>query len=198
MPNDAPTRNAPELTTAVASWLAAEQQAPGTADDVDRGAAFGTAERALFQVFEALPTPSPTPGFADAVLARAGVVRARSRDLGVHLRFLVAAALVSTALASVVLVPTAWALLDKIGPATALVTIVQEVVALFAGALHATIALLPIGQGVATLARASWLIVTSPQGASFLLLLTALTFGLSRWLVALVTAPRSLHHATPA
>lgn len=81
-------------------WLAAERS--------DRPDA---AEAALFELFEALPLIAPPAGFADRVLARAGIQAAR-RDLFASrgVRLVLALCLTAIGLGALWLPPTLWTL----------------------------------------------------------------------------------------
>jgi len=61
------TRGGPEIRR----WLAAETRDGKAGDPESR-----SAEVALFQLFQALPAPTPPDGFGDRVLARAGLLPA--------------------------------------------------------------------------------------------------------------------------
>jgi hypothetical protein len=101
----------------VRRWLAAEARAPEEDPGADRA---GEAEKALLRLFQALPSPAPSPGFADRVLARAGVaVTAATTAVGRPLSrvwgWAVSVSVVLVGLSSLVWLPVAWELLGQLG-----------------------------------------------------------------------------------
>lgn len=95
-------------------WLAAEARAA----DEERGAE--EAEKALLRLFEALPSPAPPAGFAERVLARAGVAVAAAdvalgRPWGRLRGWAVAACVALVGLSSLFWLPVAWELLRQVG-----------------------------------------------------------------------------------
>ena len=95
-------------------WLATEARAR----DEDRGAE--EAEEALLRLFEALPSPTPPEGFAERVLARAGVAvaaadAALARPAGRVRGWAVAACVALVGVSSLFWLPVAWELLREIG-----------------------------------------------------------------------------------
>ena len=168
-------------------WLDAEQRSElvGPAPD-----SLDPAEEALFGLFAALPGPLPGDGFAERVLARAGLVPVAA-DLGRTARILTAAALLLTGLAAACFLP--W-----VGSALVLI----DASALLASALRlpglviqAGVELLQLGQVFAGVGRVLWLVLTSPQVLGSLCLLAGLTALLFRWLVLLIHSDRSPFHA---
>jgi len=91
----------PHPQDALNRWLAAEQL-----DSSEPFAASGAADLALRELFEALPLLAPAAGFADRVLARAGLQPAK-RDVfaSLGLRLVLAASLVALSLGAVWLPP---------------------------------------------------------------------------------------------
>ena len=90
----------PSHQKALDRWLAAE-----------RGERPQEAEAALFELFEALPLIAPPAGFADRVLARAGI-QAAKRDLFASrgVRLVLALCLAATGLGTLWLPTTLWIL----------------------------------------------------------------------------------------
>lgn len=94
-------------------WLAAEARAC----DAERGAE--EAEKALLRLFRALPSPVPPAGFAERVLARAGVTGAAAGVLarppvGRIWRWAVAACVALVGLSSLLWLPVAAELLGQV------------------------------------------------------------------------------------
>lgn len=95
-------------------WLAAEARAR----DEEQGAE--KAEEALLQLFRSVPRPAPPAGFAERVLARAGVTvaaadTALSRPAGRIWGWAVAVCVALVGVSSLFWLPVAWELLREVG-----------------------------------------------------------------------------------
>lgn len=138
---------------ALQSWLAAER-----AGGEERAA---EAEAALFELFESLPLLAPPAGFADRVLARAGVLAAEpaarpGRDLFASrwVRVLLAACVAGIGLASLLLPPVfitavrLGQLLSVNDLVRGLVALIREVLIFLASAARSSEWVLAVGRAL--------------------------------------------------
>lgn len=141
-------------------WLAAERE--------DRPEADRQAEAALFELFEALPLLAPRAGFADRVLAQAGLAalqprRAKSDPFASRtVRLLLAACLAVVTLGTLAL-PAVFETLLRLGGLLTVGQVVQGGIRLAIEALVGFASALRLGEWVLTVGRALTLPLVTPQ-----------------------------------
>lgn len=172
-------------------WLAAERD--------DRPEADRQAEEALFELFEALPLFAPRAGFADRVMAEAGLAALRPQRARPDLfasrtvRLLLAACLTVVAfgmLALPAVVETAFRLggLFTFGQVVqAAIQVATEGLVAFAGALR-------LGEWVLTVGRAMTLPLLTPQVSLALLVCLGISSAAFFVLRDLISRQRSLSY----
>ena len=152
------------------------------------------AEDALFELFAALPMPTPSEHFVDAVLARSGILgelAPKVRDLSRAWRWATAAAMACAALATAWILPLVLVLAGHVGLGAWLTSAVE----LIPGAARALADGLAFGRTAAAIVGAAWQVATTPQ---ILLILTAMATTIlvtGRRLSSLIGPRRSLSHA---
>ena len=147
------------------------------------------AEALLFELFEHLPMPTPSQGFADRVLARAGIHDARPADLQGAWRYFTIAALLLTALPVAGSVPLVGGLLAGFDAAALIGFLTGGLTAL----IHLLADLWSLGEAIGSFGRALWLLMASPQALAVLCTMTVFILVVSRWLVALISSQRTPH-----
>lgn len=167
-------------------WLAAERD--------DRSE---EAEAALFELFETLPRIAPPSGFADRVLARAGV-QAAGRDLFASrwMRLAVALAMLATGF-GVLLLPSTLEVLRTLAGIWSLGELVQGGVQALAAASQWLASALQLWDLLVTVGRALIQPLTLPQTTAMLtvcLLVASLAF---RFLRDQITGERTWTHVDP-
>ena len=167
------------LGRAYRRWLAAEE--------LGRDA---RAERALRGLFAALPMPFPTAGFADRVLAAAGL-RASSAIYPWWIRVAIAASLLLAGLTSAYALPLVLGLTEVVAPGDVFAALVQGFLRLVRGIDE----LLALWRFCLLIIDTLLLIATAPPVVLTLLLLTTLSAFTFRALSELSSRERSPHHA---
>ncbi len=167
----------PPNPTILRRWLAAE-----------RSGRDAEAEAALFELIGGLPMAAPAAGFADRVLARAGVAAAPRLSRG--RRFAVAAGLLAAGLAAFVL-PFSVRLIPSLTPSEIAAALADGLAALVS-ALGETLA---FGQWLAGLLESGLLVATSPPVLLTLLAAATVAAAGYRWLNELLSTSRSPGYA---
>jgi hypothetical protein len=177
----------PKPQDALNRWLAAERD--------DRSDA---ADAALREMFEALPLLAPAAGFADRVLARAGL-RPAKRDVfaSLGLRLVLAAGLVALSLGAIWLPPTLHALGRVFSGIFSLSGMVGFGVRGMAEASRGLASILGLGEWLFSLAQALSGLLLAPRVMAALatcLLVSGLAF---RFLRAHISGERSFSYVDP-
>lgn len=142
------------------------------------------AEEALFRLIGALPMAAPSPGFADRVLAGAGVI---VRPWRWPARLAVAGALLSAGLACAWLLPLAFGAVQLVTPGELLASAAHAVIE----TVHRFAEALAVGRALASLGETLWRVATSLPVLTTLLLLTTIAALALRSLTELLTPQRS-------
>lgn len=170
-----------------------------TAERGDRPGAEAEAEAALFELFEALPLHSPRPGFADRVLAGAGlaalVLRPARPDLFASrtVRFLLAACLTVVAFGTLAL-PAVFETVLRLGGLFTVGQVVQAAIQIATEALVVFAGVLRLGEWVLTVGRAMTLPLLTPQVSLILLVCLGISSVAFFVLRDLISRQRSLSY----